>query len=456
MRIRLFLSYLLIITLSLTGVALLVREGAQNEIQTFLGRGGLIGAESLIEDLESWYASSDSWEGVERIMPSESGHGSGQEAGAPQTGYRKLATLRLVDKDQILIYDPISPGSVGQVIQDVEQHGMPLIVDEETAGYLLPQENEQQESAQFEERFIARINRASVYAAAISGAASIILALLLAYFVLRPINVIIGATERLAKGDLSYRVDIKKPKEFAQLGENFNQMAKALEQADRRRKDLSADIAHELRTPLAIQRAHLEALIDGILPTNEENITTVLEQNQLLHELVEDLRVITLTDAGELILDLRTVDLRDIAKNTIERFRAQAQEKNIKIAVDFGECPPIQADFKRIQQILHNLLQNGIRYTPQDGTLTLRLTCRDGFNILTIHDSGPGISENALPYIFDRFYRAETSRCKQEGGTGLGLAIARNLAEAHGGSLSADNHPQGGAIFTLKLPNHAS
>jgi len=260
------------------------------------------------------------------------------------------------------------------------------------------------------------------------------------------------ATGEVARGDLSYRVDISRPKEFARLGETFNNMAAELEVAENRRKNLTSDIAHELRTPLAVQRAQIEAMVDGVYPLTKENLETVQSQNNLLNRLVEDLRLITLADAGELKLENQHVDMQNVVSMVIEPFTAKAREKDIIIKQDLPPCPLVKGDAQRIQQILHNLLQNGIRYTPAGGTLFVRLSSDRDSVMCTVRDTGSGIPEESLPYIFDRFYRAERSRSKVAGGTGLGLAIARQLAQAQSGSLRAWNHPEGGAEFVLELP----
>jgi len=451
MRLRLFLSFLLVILISLVGVSLFVRQSAQNEVQNFLGRGGLVGAESLVEELESYYAVNDSWEGAQELMPGNVGFGRGTGAESPGTGTRKLAALRLADGNGRVLYDPINSGAVDSLAPDLS-YSIPLAHDGAIIGYLLPQEGDQQENAQFETHMLERINRASLYAALLSGVAALILALLLVYFIMRSIQSLSRAAENVARGDLAQRVDITHTRELSDLGERFNQMAYSLQEADRKRKDLTADIAHELRSPLAVQRANLEALLDGVFPLNKENIRSVLEQNQLLSRLVEDLRILTLTDSGELILDAHLYDLSKLVESAVERFSARALEKHIHIHTDLGECPLVKVDEERVQQILHNLLQNGIRYTPNGGRLDLMLSCVGASVKLSVHDSGPGIPEASLPHIFDRFYRVEDSRSRKSGGTGLGLAIARNLAEAHGGCLTAHNHPQGGAVFELLLP----
>ena len=457
MRIRLIVSFLLVIFLSLLGVSLLVRQNAQQEVQTFLGRGGLIGAESLALELEEWYQTYGSWNGAEVLMPhNEAGAGEGGTGGAgsggPQQGQRRLIQIRLADANGSILYDPLDVDAIGSSIA-MDTSSIPLTVDGRIVGYLLPQEDSYaQENAQFEERFLERINAASLAAAAISGSVALVLALLLAYFLIQPVNLLIGATEKIAHGDLSYRVAIRKPKELARLGATFNAMAAELEQADRRRKNLTSDIAHELRTPLAVQQAHLEALADGVFALSKENLDPIQEQNNLLTRLVEDLRLITLADAGELQMDLQPVDMRALVSGVVEQFSAKAKEKQIAIQTDLQDCQTVQADPQRLQQILHNLLQNGVRYTPEKGEIMIRVACSQHDLTCSMRDSGPGIPEASLPFIFDRFYRPERARTKADGGTGLGLAIARNLAQAHGGSLTARNHPQGGAEFILTLP----
>jgi len=451
MRVRLFLSFLIVILISLIGVALFVRQSAKNEVQAFLGRGGLVGAESLVEELEAYYMETGSWDSVQALMPGSEGYGRGTGAEGPGAGTRKLTALRLADASGRILFDPQNPGAVDSQESNLA-YSIPLAVDETIVGYLLPQEGDQQGSAQFETHMLERINRASLYAALLSGAVALVLAVLLVYFLMYPIQSLTRAAQKIAQGDLAHRVDIDQPRELYDLSDSFNQMANSLQEADKKRKDLTADIAHELRSPLAVQRAHLEALLDGVFPIDKENIETVREQNQLLSRLVEDLRVLTLTDSGELVLDIRLHDLAELAESAVERFSAQALEKGILIDTDLCECPPVSVDAERIQQILHNLLQNGIRYSPKGGSLTLTLNRAGESALLSVRDSGPGISEDSLHYIFDRFYRVEDSRSRKSGGTGLGLAIAQNLAEVHDGSLTARNHPQGGAVFELTLP----
>ncbi|MCD4671774.1 MAG: hypothetical protein K8R77_03835 [Anaerolineaceae bacterium] len=217
---------------------------------------------------------------------------------------------------------------------------------------------------------------------------------------------------------------------------------------------MTADIAHELRTPLAVQRASLEALQDGIYELKPENLTPLLEQNRLLTRLVEDLRTLALAEAGQLDLQRTPSDLAKLCTGLAQRFQAPAAQQNTAIRINLAEvCSPVMVDQQRIEQILTNLLQNALRYTPSGGTIQLTMTCENEYQTIQVHDSGPGIPEDALPNLFKRFYRVDSARSREKGGTGLGLAIARQLAEAHNGTLTAANHPDGSAIFTLRLPS---
>jgi len=249
-------------------------------------------------------------------------------------------------------------------------------------------------------------------------------------------------------------VEVHGDDELATLGHTFNQMADSLQQAEESRRAMTADIAHELRTPLAVQRANLEAIQDGVYPLTVANLVPVIEQNHLLTHLVEDLRTLALADAGQIELERVSTDLVALLSRVVERFQPQAvtQQIGLSITPPPATLPLVVIDPIRLEQILTNLLSNALRYTPTGGQVDLALDSTFTTVLVRVHDSGPGIPPEALPYIFGRFYRVDKSRTRQEGGSGLGLAIARQLARAHGGDLTVANHPSGGAVFTLILP----
>jgi signal transduction histidine kinase len=220
---------------------------------------------------------------------------------------------------------------------------------------------------------------------------------------------------------------------------------------------MTADIAHELRTPLSVQRAHLEAIQDGIYPASPESLQPVLEQNLLLTRLVEDLRTLALADAGQLRLEVVPVEFLGLLERIVERFQPQAKANGIDLSLIVSPALQaaglvLQVDPIRIEQILGNLFSNALRYLSQSGSIVVDVERRRKTLAIQVRDSGPGIPPEALAHIFERFYRADKSRSRSEGGSGLGLAIARQLAEAHGGALTAANAQPSGAVFTLTLP----
>jgi signal transduction histidine kinase len=449
MRWRLLGAFGLIILIALATVALVSRFTTQQEVATFLGHGGQVGLESLAESLESYYEEMGTWEGVESLARAGQGRGQGPRSGASAfVGEHVLA-----DSDGTVIISP-SAAQIGTALSDESlRQGIQLEVGGQVVGYLLPEGGIPQLPENFEELLIERVNRASLLAAAISGGVAIILAMILAALILKPVQSLTNAAVKLSDGDLSQRVKIQGKGELSKLGSTFNQMAESLQDAEMRRMAMTADIAHELRNPLAIQRAHLEALQDGIYPLSQENLSLIAEQNQQLTRLVEDLRTLALADAGVLTLNIRRINLTKTCQELAARYEPQASIKKVSL---YNECEQgsvfVSADRERLQQIFDNLMQNALRYAAEGGWIKLGLKQEADTVTFTFHNNGPEIPEEVLGHLFERFYREDKGRDRASGGTGLGLAIARKLAEAHGGMLTGENHPSGGVVFSLRLP----
>ncbi len=456
MRTRLFIAFTLVVLVSVVSVVLIARQGAASAVRTFMIRGNMLALDELVSQLEDYYDSHGGWEGVENsfIIPSGGrGQGYGRGMQGMMAGGMMGQRLRLADAEGNLLVDTADSNPAGKLSATEMEDAIALKVDGRTVGYLLPEGG--MGYNQGDETFlVGRITNAALLAGLIAGVLALLLATYLAYQLLRPVQELTVAAQHMAAGDLSQRVTVRsKDDELAALGIAFNQMADSLQKAEQSRRAMTADVAHELRNPLAVQRANLEALQDGRYPLTPENLAPILEQNQLLTRLVDDLRTLALADSGQLTLVRTPTNLLDLVPRVIERFLPQADSRSIRIETQFPESlPRLELDAQRIEQILNNLLSNALRYTPDGGRVIVGLTAHPGQVNLTVRDSGPGIPPESLPYIFDRFYRAERSRNRAEGGTGLGLAIARQLAQAHGGSLSAANHPEGGAVFTLTLP----
>ncbi len=452
MRLRLFLSFAVIVLVAVASMLVIARLGAASEVRAFMFRGGMSGTQGLVGALEDYYASRGSWQGVDALL-AESGLGHGHGMGSQGMGAMMNQRLRLADTRGYLVADSLGGDFGGQVSQTELNTGIALEVGGQVVGYLLP-EGGMAFSPADESRLVSRITHAARIAGLAAGGVSLLLALVLSYRLLRPIQALTHAAEHMAQGDLSQRVQVQGSDELALLGKTFNRMAASLQQAEESRQAMTADIAHELRNPLAVQRASLEALQDGIYPLNPENLAPILEQNALLSRLVDDLRTLALADAGQLKLESVPTDFAALVERVVERHIPQAVAQQIELTYQKppSRLPSLDLDPLRVQQILGNLLSNAMRYTPSQGRIEVTLSQTASTVQLTVRDSGPGIPSEALPYIFERFYRADRSRSRLEGGTGLGLAIARQLAKAQGGDLTAANHPQGGAVFTLMLP----
>lgn len=462
MRTRLILAFILVIVLALGTVLIVANLSAETQVQGYLRRFGMGGETDLTQSLADYYRQHKSWAGVEAVLSHENeqaggqGQGQGRGSGTGQGGSQATGMLSqnvVADSDGVIVYSP-DAARIGQTLSQSElQSAQEVEVDGQVVGYLLTPGSAGGLPANFTSQLLARVRNATLLAALISGVVALILALVLANQVTKPVKVLTQSAERIAQGDLSQQVDVKGPPEVVTLGQTLNSMAESLQRSEKNRRALTADIAHELRTPLAVQQANLEALEDGVYPLSQESLKPLREQNELLIRLVEDLRTLSLADAGELELHKRSVDLLELTHLVGQSFEPALAKNAITLQVrSLGELPRVNADPDRIQQILHNLLQNALRYTPAGKSIEIELQSEGKEIRLDVRDHGDGIPPEALDLIFERFYRAESSREHASGSTGLGLAIARKIAEAHGGTLTVSNHPLGGAVFTLRLP----
>lgn len=450
MRLKLLLAFALVLLVAILSVVVITRYSAARELRNFLFSDSAA-MQEMTTDLQDYYQANQTWTGAESLLHLP-GRGRGRATGTG-TAQGGVQVLRLADASGNVVYQlGDSTGSLERLNAEQLDQAVALVVDGETVGYLHLEGGSGYSPG--EETFLVdRLTQAAVTAALLAGGLALLLALLLAYQLARPIQALTRASEQLAMGDLDQRVQVSGRDEVGRLASTFNQMAASLQQAQQSRKAMTADIAHELRTPLAVQRAHLEALEDGLYPLTIENLETIRDQNVLLTRLVEDLRTLALADAGQLDLQLTPTELPGLVQRIVERYEPQAAARKIRLLSELPEtCPELLLDPMRVQQVLGNLLSNALRHTPEGGEIRIQAACRKQQVVLSVHDSGAGIPPEGLPHVFERFYRLDKARQRSDGGTGLGLAIARHLTEAMSGSISAQNHPQGGALFTLTFP----
>jgi two-component system OmpR family sensor kinase/two-component system sensor histidine kinase BaeS len=264
-----------------------------------------------------------------------------------------------------------------------------------------------------------------------------------------PVGDVMEAASRLSEGDYAARVTPAGPPEVRSLGLAFNQMAERLQSNEAQRRDLLADIAHELRTPLSIIQGNAEGVLDGVYAPDEERMAAIVEEAQVMSRLLEDLRTLSTADAGTLSLFKEGVSPADVIEETLVAFRPQAEAVGINIVSDVEPgLPSIEIDPVRIRSVIANLLTNALRYTPAGGRITLTASV-DGQRAVrfAVTDTGSGIAAADLPYVFTRFRKSADSR-----GTGLGLAIAKSLVEAHGGSIEVESEPGRGTTVSFSLP----
>lgn len=456
MRIRFAISLILVAAVSILSVVGFAQYSTAREVNNYMFRGGMAGLNSLVISLEQYYQTNGSWAGVETLISKRLGNEHMPGMMEPQSGGRgqKQQQLMLADINGRILIDTENL-RVGTPLDSVERADSIELKDKpgKIIGYLFSAGGMQFQPGA-EQSLLLKLNTAAKNAALLAGGVAILLAMLLGYLILRPVKQLTLAANQIAGGDLSQRVPVTGKDELAELGKAFNTMAESLEKAQKSRKAMTSDIAHELRTPLAIQRAILEAIEDGVYPLELDQIQHVNSQNLALTRLVEDLRTLSLADAGELKLEKADTNLCELLEGSFAQFKSQAEQRGILLNTNCTNAPGaiLSVDPFRIGQVINNLVNNALRHAPTGSTVIGTLLEDDGWIKIKIRDQGKGIPDFELETIFERFFRADHSRSRDEGGTGLGLAIARQLAHAHNGDLSARNHPEGGAEFVLTLP----
>lgn len=330
---------------------------------------------------------------------------------------------------------------------------IPIIVDGRQVGTLVISVVDDEEAFP-----VGSVDRRTILLGIIgAGAGLMIILLVLATIFSRqlstPLRHISAAAHAIAAGDHSSRVQPANVRELADLAASFNRMAAALQQADQQRRQLTADIAHELRTPLSIIKGRLEGIQDGVYEADDEQIAALLAEVALLERLINDLHLLALADAGQLPLYRETVSPVMLVNEAIRSFTQSATERKVALTTTIpSDLPDVDVDPQRIAQVLGNLISNALRHTPPGGEINLAVTA-DADNVtFHVRDTGSGIDPADLPHIFDRFYRSDRSRTRSSGGAGLGLAIARRLVEAHGGQIWATSELGRGTTVSFRVP----
>lgn len=291
---------------------------------------------------------------------------------------------------------------------------------------------------------------------AVGALVAFIAGVLLTRWLIAPLRQLEQGAQAVARGQLKHRVPVKGSTEMRSVAASFNRMATELEHQETLRRQMLADVTHELRHPIHILKGSLQAIIDGVYPLNMEEIDRLLEQMQSLSSLVDDLHELALAEAHELPLEKTVTDLAALILNVTEIFQPLAKEKEVTLSTSLASPSisyELEVDASRIRQALKNLISNALLYTPKGGVVDVSLSQPEGYILITVKDTGVGIMPENLPRVFDRFYRQDSSRNREIPGTGLGLAISQAIVQAHDGQIDVESLGKDqGSTFTITLP----
>jgi two-component system, OmpR family, sensor histidine kinase BaeS len=444
---KLILAFLSIGIISVTVIFLTARWNTRQEFIRFLSDQDRT---NIISQLTEYYEINRTWMGAEvYLYPGDGRQGPG--AGPP----RRIPFILTDPKGAVLIAN--ERYKVGDKVpsSDLKQGVSITTEDGKVAGVLVPMPMPFQGQPR-EVEFIQRINLYLLYGALVGMVLALLLGIVLSRTLTRPIRELTRATHAVSEGDLSQQVPVRSRDELGELARAFNKMSAELSRSINARKQMTADIAHELRTPLSLILGHAEAVHDGVLPPSTENFEIIREEATRLEHLINDLRMLSLADAGELSMQMETVEPQRLVQEVSSLYQYQAQKKNISVDLEITpDLPLIEVDPGRMTQVLTNILDNAMRHTPDGGHIVFAAREVENMVELSIQDSGPGLDIGDVGRIFERLYRVDASRYREDGGSGLGLAIAKSIVQAHGGQISAEAEPGSGLKIRIRLPKKA-
>ena len=451
LTLKLTLAFVVVGAIGMIVFAWLAGQRAQQEFDHFLSsRDRTV----LVNALSDYYMTHGSWEGVSSTVVST----------PPLSFYIQSAVLANTQHVVVLAAQNFT---VGQTLSDKDINtSIPIQVQGQTVGYILflPKVNPPDnwppgDRPPSTDSFITRVIQAAAVSAVVATLAALVGSFLLANTLSRPVRELTVATKAMAGGKLNQQVTVRSHDEIGELARSFNQMSADLARASQARKQMTADLAHDLRTPLTILRGYTEGLKDGKLQGSAKIYSIMHSEVEHLQHLVEDLRTLSLADAGEIRLNRRAVDPAAVLERTALAYFIQAEQQGVTLRVEAAEgLPSVFVDTDRLTQVLNNLVTNALHHTPRGGEIILSAQADEKSSTLKVADTGVGIPAEDMPFVFDRFYRVDKSRQRSDAdsaSSGLGLAIAKAIVEAHGGEISVESSPGRGTSFTIHLPSVA-
>ncbi|MGD9677714.1 MAG: ATP-binding protein [Vulcanibacillus sp.] len=366
--------------------------------------------------------------------------------------FQNKIEIVVADENGIVIADTEQKWT-GIKIEDVLGVHQDLIVNEEKVGELVVVQKSIEGLISLEQEFMASIRNSIIFGMIVSVIIAVMLGIFFSNRITGPLDNLMAGIRRLSSGDMTYRVKVETKDEFHQLATAFNEMSCKIEENEQVRKNLMADVAHELRTPISIIGGELESILEGVTEPNQEVLVKLSDEVYRLNRLINDLQQISLAEAGRLPLNKKETNLYSLVQRVISNFEWAKEDKNINILLEGSEDVVSFIDSDRITQVIINLVGNALHHTSNDGKIIIKVEQSEGKEVkLTVEDNGQGISEEHLKHIFDRFYRTDSGRSRDQGGTGLGLSIAKGYIEAHHGKIIVESEVGKGTKFIISIP----
>jgi signal transduction histidine kinase len=437
---KLILAFLLVSLFSIGIIVVFTRVATNREFDRFVTDRYKT---DLVDQLANYYQEHQTWDGIEGLFNRDHFN----------PGDKRPLFFSIADTNGKIIITGMNH-QAGEIISaDELKTGAQIQVNGKTVGILLL--NTRPDKNPLEDQFIRRINDSIFFSAIGTILLAFILGAILSRTITRPIRELTKATHEMAGGKFGQQVPVRSRDEIGELASSFNKMNDDLGRSSNLRKQMTADIAHELRTPLSLIIGHAEAVHDGVLPPSKENFEIIREEAERLEQLVNDLRTLSLADAGELSVELQPVEINKLLGDIKAHYMVQFNQK--RITLDLEPAPVtlrVQANLDpiRFSQVLMNILDNALRYTPKEGRVAISTKQNGNLVEINIQDSGDGVTPEDAAHLFDRFYRADASRTRDAGGSGLGLAIAKSIVEMHKGKIWAESEKGKGLKVIIQLP----
>lgn len=462
LRSKIMLSFSAIILAGSVLMIIFVNFTTRSSYRSFVRENDFQLIHSLEVPLTDYYRMTGSWDGVEAylqfpLMRAGQMRGMMGRSGTAGTARQSAVfpQILLTDtKGRVLVNTDPERAVSGQTVDgEILKFAEPVVLDNRTIGYLVAGSMIRKELNDNEQFFLNRTILIIVAVSILIMAASAVFSWYFASRLSRPVSSMRTAAGLIRSGDLSVRVGEEGNDELAELASSFNEMAESLEKNDQWRRQIIADSAHELRTPVSLIQGNLEMILEGVYTADEERIRGIYDETLVLTRLIEELQLLSSAESGSMRLETEELDLSVLIENVLNVFRAGGEKEGVTLRNSVtGSLPSVSGDYQKLKQVLANVLANAFHHTPAGGTVEVRAVVSPQDVTLVVEDSGPGIPEEDLEKIFERFYRTDSGRNRNHGGSGLGLAISREIVRLHKGRIYALSPEGRGASIFISLP----